>query len=69
MRPSAQEKRAYRAAENRIRESIVLREVLPGHSYPGREEDLELMRSYHQRYGMPDLGLMQRVRRLVGRGG
>jgi hypothetical protein len=68
VRPSGQEKRAYRAAENRIRESIVLREVLPGHTYPEREEDLETMRRYHQRYGMPDVGLMQRVKRLVGGG-
>lgn len=44
----------------------MLREVLPNHTYPGREHDLEIMREHHQRYGMPDVGLMARVRRLLG---
>jgi hypothetical protein len=64
-RPSAKERRAYRAAENRLRESIALRDVLPSHSYPGRGEDIQLMRRYHEAYGVPDLGLMARVKRLV----
>ena len=34
-----------------------------------RAEDLETMRRYHHRYGMPDVGLIARVRRLVGGGG
>jgi hypothetical protein len=65
MRPSGKERRAYRAAENRLKESILLREVLPGHRYPGREEDLEFMREYHRLYGVPDVGLWARMRRLV----
>jgi hypothetical protein len=66
MRPSGKERRAYRAAESRVRESIALRDVLPYHTYPDRERDLELMRAYHQAYGVPDVGLMARVKRLVG---
>ena len=57
MRPTGQERRAYRSAEARIRESILLRDVLPGHTYPGREEDLRTIKEYHGRYGIPSVGL------------
>ena len=65
-RPSRQERREYRAAENRIKESILLRDVLPGHRYPLYDEDRETIRRYHNRYGVPDVGLWARVKRLVG---
>jgi hypothetical protein len=65
VRPSARERRAYRGAEARLQESILVRDVLPSHSYPRRDEDLETMRRYHEAYGVPDLGLMARVKRLV----
>jgi hypothetical protein len=68
-RPSRQERKAYRAAENRIKESILLRDILPQHRYPQYEEDRETIRSYHRRYGVPALGLFARARRLLeGRG-
>ena len=69
MRPTGQEKRAYRSAQARIKESIALRDLLPGHTYPGRESDLELMRRYHEQYGVPEMGLWARVRRLLEKGG
>jgi len=68
MRPSSEERRAYRAAENRLKESILLRDVMPEHRYPRHQEDLETMRRYHRAYGMPDVGLMARLKRLVGGG-
>jgi hypothetical protein len=69
VRPTREERRAYRAAENRIRESILLRDVLPGHTYPGRDEDLQTIHDYHSQYGMPTLGLWARARKLLeGRG-
>ena len=66
LRPARAERRAYREAENRIRESILLRDVLPDHTYPRRAEDLETIRDYHAKYGVPDLGLWARARRLMG---
>ena len=65
-RPSRQERREYRAAENRIRESILLRGVLPDHTYPGRGEDLQTIHAYHSRYGIPTLGLWARAKKLLG---
>ena len=65
-RPSRQERREYREAENRIRESILLRDVLPNHTYPRHAEDLETIRNYHSRYGIPALGLWARAKRLMG---
>jgi hypothetical protein len=65
-RPTRAEPRAYREAENRIRESILLRNVVPDHTYPRQAEDLETIRNFHSRYGIPDLGLWARARRLIG---
>jgi hypothetical protein len=65
-RPSREERREYRAAENRIKESILLRDILPGHRYPGREEDLQTIRRYHGLYGIPDIGLWARAKKLLG---
>jgi hypothetical protein len=67
-RSSATERREYRAAENRIKESILLRDILPGHRYPGREEDLRTIRNYHSKYGIPDIGLWARAKKLLGGG-
>ena len=53
MRPSVEEKRAYRVAEDRLRESITLRDMLPGHTYPERAEDLRIMRRFHAEHGIP----------------
>lgn len=64
-RPSRQERRAYREAENRLRESILLRDVLPGHTYPLYDEDCETIRTYHNRYGVPEIGLWARARKLL----
>jgi hypothetical protein len=66
VRPSRAERRAYREAENRLKESILLRDILPGHTYPRRDEDLATIKAYHGRYGVPELGLWARVKRLVG---
>ena len=68
-RPSRQERREYRAAEDRVRESILLRDVLPNHTYPRRDEDLATIKAYHDRYGVPDVGLWARARRLLKKGG
>ena len=65
MRPSGQERREYRSAEARIKESILLRDVLPGHTYPGREEDLRTIKEYHGRYGIPSVGLWARAKKLL----
>ena len=65
-RPSRQERREYREAENRIRESILLRDVLQGHTYPRRDEDLQTIKEYHNRYGIPELGLWARAKKLLG---
>ena len=65
-RPTRAERRAYRGAENRIRESILLRGALPNHTYPRHAEDLETIRTYHSKYGIPNVGLWARARRLVG---
>ena len=64
-RPSRQERREYRAAEGRIKESILLRDVLPNHSYPGRGEDFATIRRYHSRYGIPTIGLWARAKKLL----
>ena len=66
LRPTRTERGAYREAENRIRESILLRDVLPNHTYPRHAEDLETIRSYHSKHGIPDVGLWARARRLMG---
>jgi hypothetical protein len=68
VRPSAKERRAYRAAEDRIRQSIDLRDTLPGHTYPLRDADLETMRLFHRRYGDPRKGFLGRLKRVVGGG-
>ena len=65
-RPTRAERRAYREAENRIRESVLLRDVLPNHTYPRHAEDLETIRNYHSKYGVPEVGLWARARRLIG---
>ncbi len=65
LRPTRAERRAYRAAENRLRESILVRDVLPNHTYPRHRKDLETINRYHSRYGIPDVGLFERVRRLM----
>ena len=65
-RPSRQERRAYREAENRMRESILLRDVLPDHNYPGRDEDLQTIHSYHSRFGIPPLDLWARAKKILG---
>jgi hypothetical protein len=64
--------KAYRQAENRLRQSIAMRgEGFWRHSYPGREADLETMRAYHEEHGTPPSGfirhLMWSVKRGVGR--
>ena len=64
-RPSRQERREYREAENRIRQSILLRDALPDHTYPGRDEDLQTIHNYHSRYGIPELGLWARAKKLL----
>ena len=64
-RPTRAERRAYRAAENRLRESILVRDVLPNHTYPRHAEDLETIHRYHSRFGIPEVGLFERVRRLM----
>ena len=65
-RPSRQERRAYKEADNRIPESILLRDVLPDHTYPGRDEDLQTIHRYHSRFGIPPLGLWARAKKLLG---
>jgi hypothetical protein len=65
-RPTRVERRAYREAENRLRESILLRDVLPNHTYPRRAEDLQTIRNYHSKDGVPDVGLWARAKRLIG---
>jgi hypothetical protein len=65
LRPTAAERREYRQAEGRIRESIQLKDILPDHTYPRKEEDLQTIQRYHTRYGVPDMGLWYRALRLV----
>ncbi len=67
-RPSRQERREYRSAEARTKESILLRDILPDHTYPGREEDFATIRRYHSRFGVPPLGLWSRAKRLLAGG-
>jgi hypothetical protein len=68
VRPSRRERREYRAAEARIKESILLRDILPRHTYPSREADLQTIRRYLTRYGIPELGLWARAKRLLAGG-
>ena len=42
-----------------------MRDILPGHSYVRREEDLALIREYHAKYGIPALGLWARAKKLL----
>ena len=61
-------RREYQAAEGRLKESINLRRSgLPNHTYPGRDEDLQTMRSHHEAAGEipPERGLSAWWRRLV----
>ena len=67
-RPSRQERREYRTAENRLQESILLRDVLPGHRYPLYEEDLATLKRYHSKYGIPSVGLWARAKKLLSAG-
>jgi hypothetical protein len=49
-------------AEDRVKESLALRGgVLPHHTYPGREHDLEVMRAYHGEHGVPPVGFFRRL--------
>jgi hypothetical protein len=66
LRPTRAERREYRRAEARIRESILLRDILPDHTYPHRDEDLQLIHDYHSAYGIPEVGLWDRAKKLVG---
>ena len=53
--------REYDRAEARVRESIALRcEGFGGHTYPGRDEDLETIRAYHGAHGIPPSGFFAR---------
>ena len=65
IRPTRAERRVYRAAENRLKESIAVRDALPSHTYPRHAEDLEVIRNYHSKYGIPDIGLWARAKRLM----
>lgn len=48
--------REYRNAEARLKASIEQRRYDPGHTYPGREEDLATMTDYHRHHGIPPAG-------------
>ncbi len=63
--------RQYNRAEERIRTSIELRcQGLDWHTYPGREDDLSTIKSFHNSYGIPPAGVLKRlVWRLRGGGG
>jgi len=61
-------RKQYARAEQRLKRSIALRcEGLP-HEYPGRDDDLQIMRSHHQRLGEvpPERGFFAWWRRWVG---
>jgi hypothetical protein len=61
-------RRGYAQAEGRLKRSIALRrEGLP-HEYPGRDDDLRIMRDLHQRLGFipSELGFWAWWRRVVG---
>jgi len=61
-------RRQYAQAEGRLKRSIALRcEGLP-HEYPGRDDDLRIMRALHQRLGEvpPERGFWAYWRRFVG---
>jgi hypothetical protein len=51
----------YVRAEERIKESLGLRGEGFPHNYPGRDEDLSLMRSYHNAHGYPPAGTFGRL--------
>jgi hypothetical protein len=61
-------RKQYAQAEARIRESIILRRAGLDHTYAGREEDLDTMRSHHERLGEipPERGFSAWWRRMVG---
>lgn len=55
-------RREYRAAEERIKESVALRRAgFPNHTYPTRRQDLETMLEYHDEHGMPQATLWGRL--------
>ena len=61
-------RKEYGKAEGRLKRSIALRrEGLPG-EYPGRDDDLQILRSHHQRLGEvpPERGFFAWWRRWVG---
>ncbi len=61
--------RQYNRAEERFRLSLELRDVIPDHSYPGRQRDLDLIQAFHRGYGIPPQGAFRRfVWRLRGGG-
>jgi hypothetical protein len=52
----------YNRAEGRLKESIALRALgLPLHDYPGRREDLELIKRFHAEHGVPPTGFFRRL--------
>jgi hypothetical protein len=61
-------RREYACAEARIKESIILRSAGLNHEYPGREEDIDLMRRHHEAIGEipPESGFYGWWRRFVG---
>jgi len=64
-------RKGYARAEGRLKRSISLRrEGLPG-EYPGRDDDLQIMRSHHERLGEipPEKGFFSWWRGFFGRGG
>jgi hypothetical protein len=61
-------RREYAKAESRIKESIILRSAGLDHTYPGRDEDLDLMRRHHELIGEipPERGFYSWWRKFVG---
>ncbi len=47
----------FRAAERRLRESLWIRELVPFHTYPQREEDMFTISRFTDTYGLPPLSL------------
>jgi hypothetical protein len=58
----------YKRAERRVRESVMLRRDGLPHTYPRRQEDLDLMRRHHAEHGIPPAGLWARFKRWIGGG-
>jgi hypothetical protein len=62
--------REYNRAEERIKQSLALRGEGFAHSYPRRDGDLEIMRSFHSAHGIPPAGtfgrLLWRLRGWIG---